>query len=236
MILPLKRYWEIALDYVFPKECFSCQLEGEYLCSACFDKIEFLDLHHCFLCHKITANIGICLVCSQKTGISKIIVATSYQAGLAGKLIEAYKFNYVQGLTNVLAEVVVQQIERQNFLAELKNKVFLPIPLHKKRLAERGFNQSEGLVKKLAPLYGCSLELKLLKRKQETAQQARLTRQERMVNVKEAFIVNKQKIAVPERIVLVDDVLTTGATFSAAARALKAVGVQEISCLAVCHG
>jgi len=223
--------WKIFLDYVFPKQCFGCQNEGEYLCSACFDKIELLE-NKCYLCSGGTSNLGVCNLCQKESNIDEIIVSSHYDNELSSKLIEAFKYNFVESLGETLVNLIERQVFEKQLFSRFENKVFVPIPLHKKRQIERGFNQAEILARLLAKKHGGFIELKLLKRKKHTLQQAKLTREERLVNMKESFIVQGQA----EEIVLVDDVLTTGATFSEAAKVLKMAGVKKIICVAVCHG
>ena len=107
--------------------------------------------------------------------------------------------------------------------------------MHKKRFAERGFNQSEKIAQHFCIENDIILQTDLLVRNRNTYQQAKLTRAERLVNLNRAFDVKLDK-NLPSNIILFDDVLTTGATFREAADALKKAGVEKVVCLAVCHG
>lgn len=223
--------WKIFLDYVFPKQCFGCQNEGEYLCSACFDKIELLE-NKCYLCDGETSNLGVCNLCQKDSGIDEIIVASHYDNELSSKLVEAFKYNFVESLGETLVNLIERQIFEKQLFSKFEKKIFVPVPLHRKRQIERGFNQAEILARLLANKYGGTIDLELIKRNKYTLQQAKLTREERLVNMKESFSVQGRA----EEVVLVDDVLTTGATFSEAAKSLKLSGVKKVICVAVCHG
>ncbi|NQT50087.1 ComF family protein [Candidatus Kuenenbacteria bacterium] len=231
----LRKYWENLLDYIFPKECADCGKEGEYLCSSCFNKIGFIEKFPCFVCNNGDHEIGICPECSSKTGIDQIIVATTYTDNLVGQMVEDFKYNYIESLKHTLAKILNQQIQNRELAGVFWNNVLLPIPLHKKRLIERGFNQAEELAKVLSLKYNCILEDGLILRVKNTDQQAKLNRQERFENLKQAFQFNLKK-PVPGKVILIDDVLTTGVTFAEAAQTLKQAGVQKVVCVAVCHG
>lgn len=233
--LKIKKYWEIFLDYVFPKECFGCKKEGEYLCSPCFDKIKYIDDFYCFICNKKENKLGICPECALETGIDRIIIATHYTNNVAGRLIESFKYNFVQDLGNTLFKILDKQIISRDLSGIIQGKTLVPIPLHRKRFAERGFNQSEELAKRLSAKYGCSMKPNLLQRVKHTSQQAKLSRTERFSNIEGAFQMNLKE-PVPVKVIIIDDVLTSGATFIAAARVLKAAGVKEVLCVAIAHG
>jgi len=101
----------------------------------------------------------------------------------------------------------------------------IPIPLGPGRLAERGYNQSERIASALAPLVGGKVHPELLERQRETTTQTALTPEARLANLAGAF---RAGAGVPPRVVLVDDVFTTGATLGAAAAALRAAGTERV--------
>lgn len=231
----LIKLWESGLDYVFPKKCFGCGREGEYLCSACFDKIEYIQKFPCFICNQGEHDTGVCPPCAAETAIDRIIVATTYSHNVVGALVEALKYNYIDELARVLARILQRQIKNKQLATCFFNQVLSPIPLHRKRLAERGFNQALLLAKALAMPYNCQIETALFSRVKYTAQQAKLSRNDRLENMRDAITFNLNRVA-PAEVILLDDVLTTGATFAEAALAAKRAGVKKIICVAVCHG
>lgn len=231
----INRLKTAAFDYIFPVECLGCEKEGELICSACFNKIELIKEEFCFFCQARRTIAGICLSCQEKFGISRAVASAPYKGGLAGRLVEEFKFNFVEELAQPLAELIARQIERKHWTAIFSKAIFVPVPLSKKRILERGFNQSEALAKRLALKYNGCVENKLLKRIRNTEQQARLSRPDRFENVSAAFACEAACPA-PEQIILVDDILTTGATFIEAAQTLRRAGVKEITVAAVCHG
>jgi len=234
-LVKFKRYWQTAMDYVFPRECFGCGREGEWLCSACFDSLKFFHPMPCFLCNRENFSGGVCPECRAVYGIDEIIVATAYEHSIAGQIVEQYKYNFLESAGEILARILAKQICRQGAAMRLANARLIPIPLHPRRYAERGYNQAAVIAAGLARRFGCQADENLLKRIKYTRQQAKLDRPERNENIKEAFAVSV-RVGIPETAVLVDDVLTTGATFAEAARVLKAAGVKCVICVAVCHG
>lgn len=226
--------WENILDYIFPKECFGCAKEGEYLCSACFDKIIYLEDERCYLCNDDRSIDGVCSKCSKDYAIDQIIVATKYQNNFVGQLVESLKYQYVEELGKILAQILNKQIQRKNFTSRIYNHKILPVPLHKKRYLERGFNQSELIARYLINKYNCQLVNDLVIRSKETQQQAKLNREERFLNIKDCFCLSLQP-QIPETVIILDDVITTGATVSGIAKVLKDKGVKRVIALAVCH-
>ena len=226
---------EEICDYIFPKICFGCREEVGYLCSACFDKIKYLTDFSCFLCHRPNVVSGICADCSKQSGIDQIVVATAYTENFVSSLVEGLKYTFIEELAAPLANILIKQISRRGLKNSFSQSVLVPIPLHKKRLLERGFNQAEELAKLVALKYDIQVDTRLIQRSRATAQQAKLSRAERLENMQGAFCVNPE-IKLPNTVILIDDVLTTGTTFVEAAKCLKSAGVSKIICLAVCHG
>ena len=103
----------------------------------------------------------------------------------------------------------------------------MPLPLHRRRYRERGFNQSAEIARHLAPRLGLPVETRLLERGVDTAAQSGLTAEQRTRNVQQAFRL-RPGCRVPARVVLLDDVMTTGNTVAAASRVLKEGGCRRI--------
>jgi competence protein ComFC len=110
----------------------------------------------------------------------------------------------------------------------LKSDFLIPVPLHKSRYRERGFNQSDILAEGISKVTGLSVLKNVLKRKKNTKDQTNLSREQRDENVRGAFVVTEPKMINEKKIILVDDVITTGATLSECARVLKQAGAQKI--------
>ena len=221
--------WAQALDLLFPPICPGCGAFGAAPCNRCLAKIEPFP-SECGYCRKLTRDFQTHQQCIPYFPLSKLIVAVKY-TDVSSKLIEEIKYKYVTSLANFVA---------MQMLATLRNKianlalqpVFVPVPLHPKRERERGFNQSELLASCLAKAHSQenpkylkpkAQVLNLLVRTRYTTPQAKLSREKRLQNLSTAFALNTTAPLPPPRslFILVDDVVTTGATLTACARVLK---------------
>jgi competence protein ComFC len=217
------------LDLFFPKFCLSCQREGNYLCEDCSATIDIL--YWCFcLCEKPQRipEAGKCRSC-QKKSLNGLYFAASYKDNLVKKLIHKFKYDpYVKELALPLDSLIITHFNliQKNFATE--KTLLIPIPLSKKKLKRRGFNQSEEIAKELSKNLGIPLSSDILVKVKETLSQMELSKEEREQNIKGVFeIKNAEKIKGKE-IMLVDDVYTTGSTMEEAARVLKQAGAREV--------
>lgn len=150
------------------------------------------------------------------------IIAAVVFAGPVREAIHSLKYGNGRALAAPLAAFMVDAWRR----AELSADCVVPVPLHASRQAERGYNQSALLARALAAASGLPVDEKLLARRKATRQQALLNAVERRANVKDAFLC--QAAAAGKRIVLVDDVCTTGSTLEACAGAARAAGATSV--------
>ena len=170
---------------------------------------------------------GQCALCRLgANGFDQVYSFGSYEGPLR-RLIHLFKFEGVQPLAKPLGGFLALALPREtNFDA------IVPMPLHWRRRWERGFNQSELLAEEIGRRWNAPVR-RVVKRKRATAPQAGLTSAQRRLNVRGAFSVKPGTSLKGLRILLVDDVLTTGATASACARVLKRAGASHVSFLAL---
>lgn len=122
-----------------------------------------------------------------------------------------------------------------DWIRRIAPQALVPIPLHAKRRRERGYNQAELLAEALSKLAGIPVEKKMLLRRVNTRPQKQLTAGERKNNLKNAFQMSKKSVQL-EKVLLIDDIYTTGSTVDAAARALMAAGIKKVYVLCICIG
>jgi ComF family protein len=203
------------LNCLFPQQCYGCKRSGTWLCLNCLNKIKRYQ-------GQIPRHLN---------NIDKLIIAGEYSDPILQALIKAFKFNFNRELAIPLSVFLYRQI---NFLYLKDEYLIIPIPLHKQRFNWRGFNQSELIAREISHLSGWPLDLNL-KKKKKTKEQANLKERERLNNQRDAFIWCGQSLR-EKNIMLLDDIITSGATISEAAKILKAAGADSVTALAVAKG
>lgn len=153
-----------------------------------------------------------------------------------GSVEQALRLVKKEGTKEFVCFFAKQMYENQkNFIKWAAPDCIVPVPLHRSRLRSRGFNQAELLARELGKEAGLPVRL-LLKKVQKTKDQKSLNRAQRQTNVTNAFLADEDAIGaqLPQSVLLLDDVCTTGSTLTACARVLKARGVQWVGFLSVC--
>jgi len=227
----------------YPEICQICR-EGKatpregYLCGSCRDSIEWVEQPLCQCCGlPFEGAITVAFECSNCCGQQLHFRAARAAVRFSGAVQEAvhrYKYNHAAWFEPLLAELLVTRAAPA-LAAESWNWI-VPIPLHWTRRRQRAFNQSERLAKALSRASGIPLNSGLIRRREATPPQALLSREERAANMRRAFSYRGSKPLEGARIVLVDDVLTTGATASACAKVLMDNGSGVIDVWTVARG
>jgi ComF family protein len=234
--LKLKRIKEFVLDLIFPKECFGCGYEGVYLCESCQAKIEINSIFKCALCHQESILGQICNNCQKDTFLKTIWVATDYNNKILQCLIHNLKFKYIEEISSILANLAIKYLKHYKIFEQFditdENSIIVTVPLHKKRLLSRGFNQSDLLAQEISNYFKIPF-VKLISRQKNTQTQIGLDRQSRQKNVQNAFSLNNYNNYKNKKIILIDDVVTTGSTLKECARVLANAGFTEIYGLVV---
>lgn len=227
------------LELFFPKSCLGCKQPDTYLCRDCFNKITLAANHACFFCEKITGQGRTCLNCKKENYLDRVISATEYKNLLVRELIRALKYHYVQELAEPLSQLLIKQFENLKFEFRNLDFIIIPIPLFKHRLRYRGFNQAELIAEKLAKHFNLQITTDILKRKSPSTPQAKIKDTEkRKLNLKDVFEINPETAdRIKNRIILlIDDVITTGATLNEAAKILNQNGAKEIWAITIAKG
>lgn len=222
------------LDFLFPIECLNCEAYGNYLCANCAGTIPLNKEVVCLGCHKEALYGAICAGCRADFCFERILIGYQYDDGLIQKLIWQLKFNNVRGVAKSAGELLAGYFEKIKAVEVLKleTAVIVPIPLHKKRQAVRGFNQAEEIAKELAQLMSLKTVNELLMRGKATRSQLHYDKSEREMNIREAFSVDRN-MEIPDTVILLDDVVTTGSTLNEAAAVLREAGVRRVVAVAL---
>ncbi len=200
----------LIINWLFPRNCFGCGKGDRYLCSFCEAKIKNGEL-------------------IKKDGFEGIISIYKYD-GLIKNIIEKIKYGFVSDTVEEMAEKMARKLKLDypNIVRYWQKEKYslIPIPLHEQRLRWRGFNQSEILTEKLSKILKLKWRNNLIIRKLKIKSQAKIkNREEKWKNMTDVFqVVNNKKI--PKKIILIDDVITSGATMTAALKTLKNSGVN----------
>jgi len=210
---------QFILDLLFPSFCVGCDREGSVLCAACRSTIVIQRIP--------TRPAG-------RSSLSMIYAATEYrEQRTVSRLIGALKYHGVKRAADHCADILTTHLRLAQF-APQKNYLVTAVPLYKKRLRERGFNQAELIAKNIAAQYVLPYAPRILARTIHTTPQTEMKeRAQRLENVKGTFVCYNGETVRGKYIMLIDDVTTTGATFEACAQALKAAGAKKIIACAI---
>ncbi len=234
-----KKIAKFFLDLIFPIFCFACGQDGCYLCENCSKKIFQNIKFTCPVCQKLSFCGRTCPDCQRKTYLDGLIWIAPYQNQTIRKMIHSFKYEFAKDLAKTLASLMIKTIltsELINLFSPKKSWLIVPIPIQNKKLKERGFNQAELLAREISNQTKIPFETKILIKIKNTPSQTTLQEEERRKNVKNVFSVKNSNLIKNKNIVLVDDVVTTGATLDEAAKTLKSAGAKMIWGLALAKG
>lgn len=186
------------------------------MCHACEEKIE-PPLPRCTYCKKHNEKL-VCDVCSLASKVDEIFVVGLY-SGVLRDLIGVIKFNHQRGAVGMPAELLSRRITESG----LKFDAIIPVPTSPSRIRQRGFDHTKELAKSLSKILGVAVQTPIYR--QKFARQVGQNREKRLLQAKNQFKVNGK---VGGNILLVDDVITTGATIAACSALLKGAGAQKV--------
>lgn len=239
----LKKLYKSVLDLLFPEEgvCFYCDhydedVKEDHLCSDCRDKLSFIDEDKCSTCGKPTYEGNIsdrCSYCANKKFYFTRAISPLEFSGILRKAIYRYKYESKPYMYKSFGELMLSALEKEN-IGHID--LIVPVPLHRSRKAERGYNQSELLARYISSELDVPLDDNNLIRIRATKIQNKLDRYERQQNIKGAFKTKENRAFKEKRILLVDDIFTTGATVNECSRVLIESGAAEIIVLTIATG
>lgn len=231
---------EFLLDLVFPRICAGCKkLSSSNICPACRATIILNQGFTCAFCHAPVADGAVCQLCRSKHKLDQLLVAASYEQPVIKEAIKFFKYSFVDGLADELSAVMIACLKKHsdNGVVALDDVIVMPVPLSAGRLRWRGFNQSELLAEKISSYFDLPLCANTLKRIRNTKPQADIDdRGKRVQNISDAFVCQDSGTVKNKKIILIDDVSTTGSTLDQCAAALKAVGALYVTALVLARG
>jgi ComF family protein len=238
--ISLKSFGWVAMDLFFPRHCELCLkvLSHEnrtYLCEACFSLIRFIPNDACRGCAKIFPGAfpavegWVCPKCLHAKRFYESCYAVSYYDGPVKTLLQTFKYAKAEYLAKTLKEIFIKgtagkiNFEKFDFL--------IAVPLHPRKFKERGFNQSFLLAQALAKETGKRILHRGMIRKKYSEGQTLQDKRDRLEKIQGSFEVPSVKKVEGKEILLIDDVLTTGATLQECSRILKDAGAKRVSAL-----
>jgi len=211
----MSNFVKFLLDLLFPITCLGCDRPNDWLCDDCFNNI------------KINGPDRLVIVDEYKDVLTGVYVVTEYNQLLLQKALHNYKYNFILNLGDKLADLLIRFLQecRQD---QASFDLVIPVPLAARRLIWRDFNQSEVLAEKISRRFGWRLETKVLFRKYYNRPQVGLNVEDRRANVRDSFEILDSVSIKDAKVLLIDDVLTTGSTMGECAKVLKNNGAKEI--------
>lgn len=239
----IKCWLDAFLGFLYPEACQYCGNERAtvtdgYIGTQCQTNVTFIEPPYCQRCGlpfpgAITAPFE-CANCREMELHFSQARSAVVAKGMALELIHRYKYHRALWLEPCLAQWLITA--SQPHLHPEHWDMIVPVPLHSLKEREREFNQAERLARRLGLATNLPVHSRLLRRSQPTRTQTRLSRSERADNVRRAFTLAQPECARDQRIVLLDDVLTTGATASACARLLRQAGARNVCVWTLARG
>ena len=208
----MKTFLKNLLDWIYKRRCYCCSSSKESLplCSKCYNELDFNPP----MVDRIISGVN-------------VYVAGSYDKNMQ-KIIRGLKYHNQKELAHYLAKFLYEYWEK---LEDERKFQVVAVPLHVNRIKKRKYNHMELVVEEFCKMTKLTPNFELIKRIKDTKPQYKLTRKERLVNLAEAFEVDKSKdLGLP--VLILDDICTTGSTFEEMIKCLKNCGINEIVCMA----
>lgn len=222
-------------DTLFPRKCVGCGKYDDSICEECAKDIVLTKKQQCVRCLKTTPGGKTCTTCKKYFTLDQLLVATFYDQETIKEAVGQFKYSSRLDLTKPLTDLIFANSEISDFLTSTLtlDHVVIPVPLYRQRSWWRGYNQSDLLAKNICNHYHLKYQPKALRRTRQTKVQAGLHRNDRLINLQNAFEVKNPAAISNKTVILVDDIATTGSTLEACSIALKTAGAKKITGLVV---
>lgn len=207
------------LDVIAPNQCLVCSEEGSLLCAWCLPNAFELVPSRCAFCLRVSEHSSVCKRCSRSTPLRQVWVGTVYKE-VAKDLVQHMKFHPDRSACKLIAGWLDETAPY------LSDATISFVPTARTRVRQRGFDHAERIAREFAVLHQLPFQ-KLLER-QGSSRQVGSEKKQRAEQVKGQY---RASGAMPKSVIVIDDIMTTGATLSEAARVLKKAGVQDVNAL-----
>jgi ComF family protein len=212
---------EKLVGIVAPHTCLSCGQEGRLVCEWCLPDVCAALPERCYKCHKLSRDSRVCTSCRKKSRLGSVWVRTEY-GGIAKQLVHKLKFERATAAALPIAEMLADTLP---YLSE--STVITYVPTASSRYRQRGYDQAALIARQLAQIRNVRC-IPLLARHGQT-RQVGAKRTQRISQLEGAFRPRNAYAIMDAEILLIDDIVTTGATIEAAARVLKDAGAKRVN-------
>ena len=224
----LVKLGNLALDFLLPQNCLGCGMEGAVLCNRCLARLPRISPPFCQRCGLPLDTIA-CPDCQRQAPVFDGLRAPFKFERLIRESIHLLKYQNLRSLARPLAGQLAAYLGNNSIPVDL----IVPVPLHRNKLRERGYNQSELVALELGRMLGLSVDRACLIRTLDTKPQVRMEKAvQRRKNVDGAFRCQGSQLT-GRRVLVVDDVATSGATINSCAVSLKQAGADSVWGLAI---
>lgn len=213
---------ERIISIFTPFECLNCGQEGRLICESCYPLVCIPLPSRCYKCRVSTDDWKVCSNCRRKSPLRHVIVRTEF-SGLAKQLLYAYKFERAQAGAESVANFMSQMLKGPT------NFLLMPVPTATSRIRQRGYDQASLLAKELAVIWESPYLQGLARLNQ--SRQVGTKRADRMVQLQGAYRIRYPDFIKDAHVMLIDDVVTSGATLEAAATELRLAGAKRVDAL-----
>ncbi|MBO6101801.1 MAG: ComF family protein [Opitutales bacterium] len=235
----LQNFLRGALDFLFPRHCVNCGKSNPndgygHLCAECRNAPFARPVNRCLRCAEMVgaaAPVFRCAACENSDFYFDAAKVACEYSGAGAALVRELKYKNAPYIARDIAKIIS---ESAGFAEYFKGAVLAPVPLHKRKMRKRGYNQSAKICAEIArqnPNLNIAVA-EILRRKKFTQTQTALDKDDRTKNVKGAFEIAKNNLPKDSKIIVLDDVMTSGATLNECAKVLKRAGFKSVRAFA----
>jgi len=240
---PLNTQWVLKIqralfDLIFPSQCKICGGvlgAAKWVCKGCLGNTRFISPPYCDCCGIplsplfLEVERPLCKECQSRPMYFREARAVALYKGVMRECIHLFKYEKKEALSKPLGELMIESMN--DYWGGKSFDLIISVPLHPARKRERGFNQAELLARAIKEHLALPLDIHSLRRIKPTTSQTTLNRRERLQNVKGAFQAKDKSAFFKKKILLIDDLFTTGATIDECSRIMIEAGAQEVYAL-----
>ncbi len=227
------KIFKLLKDILAPKKCYSCKKEWHFLCNDCRYRVAEYE-SSCFICKEESDDYKIHKNCKNDwVYYDKMLIKYHYDWYYISKMIKDAKYYQKKDILEDFWKEMGELLEQH--CMNLEKSILMPVPMYFLRRWKRWYNQSEVLAKAISQELKIPCYNNILYRKYNTRQQSKLSKKDRMKNLKNCFAIRSKHIDILDKkqIILVDDVVSTASTLNEISKLLKSQGVEKIVCVCI---